>query len=74
VLKVSFKLNFLVILAGGIKSHCTKHFFQVGCTAMLFHTGFTHKNWRELYKNLTILSSLDAYAYIEGVYGGYTPG
>ena len=39
-------------------------FFQVGCTAMLFHTGFysATRNWRELYKNLTVLSSLDAYS------------
>ena len=38
-------------------------FFQVGCTAMLFHTVFcsARRNWRELYKNLTVLSSLDAY-------------
>ena len=38
-------------------------FFQVGCTAMLFHTGFcsTTRNWRELYKNLTVLSSVDVY-------------
>ena len=36
-----------------------------GCTAMLFHTGFCSatRNWRELYKNLTVLSSLDAYTY-----------
>ena len=38
-------------------------FFQVGCSAMLFHTGFCSatRNWREFYKNLTVLSSLDAY-------------
>ena len=38
-------------------------FFQVGRTAMLFHKGFCSatRNWRELYKNLTVLSSLDAY-------------
>ena len=38
-------------------------FFQVGCTVMLFQTGFCSaaRNWRELYKNLTFLSSLDAY-------------
>ena len=38
-------------------------FFQLGCTTMLFHTGFclATRNWRELYKNLTVLSSLDAY-------------
>ena len=37
-------------------------FSQVGCTAILFHTGFylATRNWRELYKNLTVLSSLDA--------------
>jgi len=35
-------------------------FFQVGCAAML---GFclATRNWREFCKNLTILSSLDAY-------------
>ena len=34
-----------------------------GCTDMVFHTGFCSatRNWRELYKNLTVLSSLDAY-------------
>ena len=38
-------------------------FFQVGCTAIVFHTGFclATRNWRELYKNLTVLSFLDAY-------------
>ena len=37
--------------------------FLVGCTAMLFHTVFCSatRNWREFYKNLTVLSSLDAY-------------
>ena len=36
-------------------------FSQVGCTAIVFHTGFysTTRNWRELYKNLTVLSCLD---------------
>ena len=36
-------------------------FFQVGCTALLFHTGFCSatSNWRELYKKLTVLSSFD---------------
>ena len=39
-------------------------FFQVGCTAIIFHTGFCSatRNWRELCKNLTVLSSLDDYA------------
>jgi len=38
-------------------------FFQVGCTAKLFHTGLCSatRNWKELYKNLTVLSSLDAF-------------
>ena len=36
--------------------------FLVECTAMLFHTWFcsTTRNWRKLYKNQTVLSSLDA--------------
>ena len=34
---------------------------------VLFHTGFCSaaRNWREWYKNLTVLSYLDAYKYIE---------
>ena len=44
-------------------------FFQVGCTAMPLHTGFCSatRNWRELYKNLTVLSSLDAYTSIKKI-------
>ena len=39
-------------------------FFQVGCTVMFYSTQGSvqpQKKWRELYKNLTVLSSLDAY-------------
>ena len=38
-------------------------FLQVGCTDMLFHTGLCSaaRNWRKLYKNLTVLRFLDAY-------------
>ena len=52
------------------ETHPSLHYyflvFQVGCTAMFYSTqGFCSvaRYWRGLYKNLTVLSSLDAYTW-----------